>query len=752
MAKKKKFFKSKSKKGNSNNSQKKRLHPEVFKSMWAIIMASLSVLSVLSFINKAGSFGELIKTILSFVTGWGMYVAPVVFLGAAIMLILSWERSSGKSILFSAFLFFSSLLGIFALTNGTREVAIIRGGYWGYFFAWPLDYFLGKMGGLVILLTFLFISIVVGFHVRLGEILSNMRENRNLKKSALQVKVGDEKVKVKKFSARGGSVFDGKNKKEKQSATTLDIKDYQQEQKEEDQPKSDKKPKASNKKEEDFITSSADGSKLKNFPLPPIDLLDKETGKPTSGDIVANANIIKRTLQNFGIDVDMSEVNVGPTVTQYTLKPAEGVKLARVTALRNDLSLALAAHPIRIEAPIPGRSLVGIEIPNKVSSQVRLGSLLKNPEFMKQDGNLTLALGRDVKGLPLYADLGRMPHMLIAGATGTGKTITLNAIMLSLLFKNSPQFLRFILIDPKRVEFNTYAGIPNLLAPIITDNSKAVNSLKWLVGEMERRFEVLAEVRARDLYSYNNNKKVIKEGSTMPYIVVIIDELADLMSSKGREVEALIVRISQMARAVGIHLILATQRPSVEIVTGLIKANITARVALQVGSQVDSRTILDSGGAESLLGRGDMLFLSPERSKPIRLQGAYISQEEIIRVSRFLKEQKEKLEPADDFATEIAEEKNTTVSPNQSIDFDEVDSNTQDDELFITARDLIIKQQKASASYLQRRLKIGYARAARLLDMLEDSGVVGPADGAKPRDVYMSYDEDDEGYGDGELT
>lgn len=746
---KKRFFKSKSKKGNSNNSQKKRLHPEVFKSMWVIIMASLSVLSILSFINKAGSFGELIKTILSFVAGWGMYVAPVVFLGAAIMLILSWEKSSGKSILFSAFLFFSSLLGIFALTNGTREVAIIRGGYWGYFFVWPLDYFLGKMGGLVILLTFLFISIVIGFHVRLGEILSNMRENRNLKKSSLQVKIGDEKV--KKFSARGGSSFGGKNKKEKQSATTLDIKNYQQEQKEEDQLKSDKKPKASNKKEEDFIASSADGAKLKNFRLPSIDLLDEETGKPTSGDIVANANIIKRTLQNFGIDVDMSEVNVGPTVTQYTLKPAEGVKLARVTALRNDLSLALAAHPIRIEAPIPGRSLVGIEIPNKVSSQVRLGSLLKNPEFMKQDGNLTLALGRDVKGSPLYADLGRMPHMLIAGATGTGKTITLNAIMLSLLFKNPPQFLRFILIDPKRVEFNTYAGIPNLLAPIITDNNKAVNSLKWLVGEMERRFEVLAEVRARDLHSYNNNKKVIKEGSTMPYIVVIIDELADLMTSKGREVEALIVRISQMARAVGIHLILATQRPSVEIVTGLIKANITARVALQVGSQVDSRTILDAGGAESLLGRGDMLFLSPERSKPIRLQGAYISQEEISRVSKFLKEQKEKLEPADDLATEIAEEKNTIVSPNQSIDFDEVDSNTQDDELFITARDLIIKQQKASASYLQRRLKIGYARAARLLDMLEDSGVVGPADGAKPRDVYMSYDEDGNEHGDGEL-
>ena len=739
MAKKKKFFKSKFKKGNSNNFQKKKLHPEVSKSMWAIIMASLAVLSVLSFINKAGSFGELIKYFLSFIAGWGMYIVPIVFLGVAVMFVLSWERSSSKSILFSTFLFFSSLLGVFALTNDVREIAITRGGYWGYFFAWPLDYFLGKIGGFVILLTFLFISIIVGFHVRLGEILSNMRENRKLKKSALQIKIGDGKVKVKKF----------KDKKKKQSATTLDIKNYQQTQAEEDQPKSDKKSKSSDKKGEDFVTSSTDDAKLKNFPLPPLDLLDDETGKPTSGDIVANANIIKRTLQNFGIDVDMSEVNVGPTVTQYTLKPAEGVKLSRVIALRNDLSLALAAHPIRIEAPIPGRSLVGIEIPNKVSSQVRLGSLLKNPKFKEQSGDLILALGRDVKGSPLYADLGKMPHMLVAGATGTGKTISLNAIILSLLFKNRPQFLRFILIDPKRVEFNAYADIPHLLAPIITDNNKAVNSLKWLVGEMERRFEVLAEVRARDLYSYNNNKKVIKEGNTMPYIVVIIDELADLMTSKGREVEALIVRIAQMARAVGIHLILATQRPSVEIVTGLIKANITARVAFQVGSQIDSRTILDASGAEALLGNGDMLFLSPERSKPIRLQGAYISQAEVNRVSRFLKEQKEKLEPGDALVTEIAEEKNTIVSPHQSIDFDKINSNTQDDELFITAKDLIIKQQKASASYLQRRLKIGYARAARLLDMLEDSGVVGPADGAKPRDIYISYDKDDDEYGDG---
>lgn len=701
---------------------KKKMHPEISKSIWAITMASLAVLSFLSFFNKAGTFGNAIKNILIFISGWGMYVAPFLFLGISIMLILSWERNTSKSIIFSAFLFFSSILGIFALSNYTQDVAIVRGGYWGYLFVWPLMNFLGPVGAYVILAALIIISIIVGFHLRVGEIVSNLREAKKLKKSSLLVNVGGDSKITKKQE---------KLDKGKLEEAGVSIRDYQDTSSDEEKVKSDFK------KEDSFIAASST-VQFKDFKLPSTELLAQETGKPTSGDIVANANIIKRTLQNFRIDIEMGEVNVGPTVTQYTLKPAMGVKLASITALNNDLSLALAAHPLRIEAPIPGRSLVGIEIPNKASSQVRLGSLLENPLFKENSGKLVLALGRDVKGSPIYADLSKMPHMLVAGATGAGKTIALNALILSLLYRNPPQLLRFILIDPKRVEFPVYAGIPHLLAPIIVDNNKAVNALKWAVGEMERRFEVLSEIKARDIHVYNSNKKIIKNEEQLPFIVIIIDELADLMSSKGREVEAVIVRIAQMARAVGIHLVLATQRPSVEIITGLIKANITARMAFQVGSQVDSRTILDMGGAEKLLGNGDMLFLSPERSKPFRVQGAYIGETETKKVTDYLRAQnKEEDKDIQDFDKDVAKR------PGHSIDLDSVESNT-DDELFDEARDLVIEEGKASASYLQRKLRIGYARAARLLDMLEDAGIVGPPDGARPREVYMDYEEDEE--------
>ncbi|OGZ61650.1 MAG: hypothetical protein A3H51_00135 [Candidatus Spechtbacteria bacterium RIFCSPLOWO2_02_FULL_38_8] len=706
MAKKRKKFSSKPKKEVKDN----KLNPEVSKSIWAIILTVVSVLSVLSFFNKAGSFGSLIKNILNFTAGWGMYVAPVVFLGMAVMFIISWERNTSKSIVFSVFLFFSSLLGIFALTDYVRETAIIRGGYWGYLFAWPIVKFLGVLGAFIILFAFLFIAVIVGFHVRLGEIFSNFREQKRLRKSAFEFETENSH----------------KTSKEGQGGEAVDIKDYNI--------SGEVEKKKEKKDGEEFAAHSSKNIQFKDFKLPTFNLLDQDTGKPTSGDIVANANIIKRTLQNFGMDVEMGEVNVGPTVTQYTLKPAEGVKLSRITALNNDLSLALAAHPIRIEAPIPGRSLVGIEIPNKASTQVRLGSLLMHDRFKEFPGDLVLAMGRDVKGSPVYTDVSRMPHMLVAGSTGSGKTIALNALILSLIYKNPPQLLRFILIDPKRVEFPIYAGIPHLLAPIVVDNNKAVNALKWAVGEMERRFEVLSDAKERDIQSYNSNKKVIKSNEILPYILIIIDELADLMSSKGKEVEALIVRIAQMARAVGIHLVLATQRPSVEIVTGLIKANITSRVAFQVGSQVDSRTVLDMAGAERLLGRGDMLFLSPESSKPIRVQGSYVSQQEIKRTTDYLRNQKETMNDGEE-----VEDFNETIrssSTSHSINLDNIESDMED-ELYEDAKALVIKQQKGSASYLQRRLRVGYARAARLLDMLEENGIVGPVDGAKPRDVYV---------------
>jgi S-DNA-T family DNA segregation ATPase FtsK/SpoIIIE len=465
----------------------------------------------------------------------------------------------------------------------------------------------------------------------------------------------------------------------------------------------------------------------------PLDLLEEEKGMPSGGDTKTNAAIIKKTLENFGISAEMGEINIGPTVTQYTLKPAEGIKLSKITSLSNDLALALAAHPIRIEAPIPGKSLVGIEVPNKVRTLVRLRDLFSLPQFKNSPSPLTIALGRDVSGNPVFSDLAKMPHLLVAGATGTGKTIFLNSLILSLVYRNSPEILNFILIDPKRVEFPVYNDLPHILNDVIFDVQKTVNSLKWLIEEMERRFEILALSQTRDITGYNR-MALERKTEPMPYIVLIIDELADLMAARGKEIEAAVVRLAQMARAVGIHLVLATQRPSTEVITGLIKANITSRVTFQVASQIDSRTVIDTAGAEKLLGQGDMLFLSTETLKPKRIQGAFVSEKEVKRVVEFLKSkyqnQKVKIESLE---RKLAETEGEIEIPKE-MEFDE-------DPLYEEAKRVVIEAKKASASLLQRRLKIGYARAARLLDILEKRGIVGPAQGAKPREVYFNEEE-----------
>ncbi|MEK7125056.1 MAG: DNA translocase FtsK, partial [Patescibacteria group bacterium] len=469
--------------------------------------------------------------------------------------------------------------------------------------------------------------------------------------------------------------------------------------------------------------------KLGKWTLPPLDILQKDTEDAATGDINASAMIIKRTLANFGIDVEMGEVSIGPTVTQYTLRPAVGVKLSRIGALNPDLSLALASHPLRIEAPIPGKSLVGIEVPNKKVATIGLRSMFEDEEYQKSPYFMPLALGRDVSGNPVYAGLEKMPHLLVAGATGTGKSVAINGILLSLLYRHSPDILKLILIDPKRVELSLYNGIPHLITPVITDNKKVLGALRWVVNEMEQRYHSLSQVGSKDIFSYNA-KVSGKNGSPMPFIVLVIDELADLMASYGRDIEAAIVRLAQMSRAVGIHLILSTQRPSVEVITGLIKANITSRVALQVASQVDSRTILDMGGAEKLLGRGDMLFLSGDTAKPRRLQGPSVIEKEVHEVVDFLKTQGDKIYEKDE-------------QPALQVDFNARAAITghggdqsADDDMYDDAKLVVIESGKASASLLQRRLRVGYARAARLLDLLEENGIIGPGDGAKPREVY----------------
>ena len=461
----------------------------------------------------------------------------------------------------------------------------------------------------------------------------------------------------------------------------------------------------------------------KDWKLPNFDLLDDNQTEVDSGNIEVNVAIIKKTLADFGIDVEMGEVNVGPTVTQYTLRPSVGVKLSQIAALQNDLALALAAHSIRMELPIPGKALVGIEVPNKSTAIVRLREVMQTKDFVDHKSKLVLALGRDVAGHPMIVDLAKMPHLLVAGATGTGKSVAINSLFISLLYRNTPQDVKFIVIDPKRVEMTPYNGIPHLLTPVVTENEKAVNALKWAVAEMDRRYKLLAEAGKRNIAEYNEASAL-----QMPYIVILVDELADLMATAQADVEGAIVRLAQMARAIGIHLVLATQRPSVDIITGLIKANITSRIAFAVASQIDSRTILDSSGAEKLLGNGDMLFTSAEFNKPKRVQGAYIGEKEVKKVVDFFKAQV----GAVIYNEEILEKPKRPLG----IPGMEGEGEGDNDPLLEEATEEVKRAGKASASLLQRRLRVGYARAARLLDIMEAKGIIGPGEGAKPREVY----------------
>ncbi|HKX23978.1 MAG TPA: DNA translocase FtsK 4TM domain-containing protein, partial [Candidatus Saccharimonadales bacterium] len=460
-----------------------------------------------------------------------------------------------------------------------------------------------------------------------------------------------------------------------------------------------------------------------NWKFPGLDLLEKKQSPADAGDVKHNAQVIKDTLGEFSIDVDMEGANIGPKVTQYTLKPPAGVKLTRITALETNIALNLAASAIRIEAPIPGQRAVGIEVPNVKAADVRLYGVLNSSNWQKVGSNLSFAIGRDIAGEPTLGELDKMPHLLIAGATGSGKSVMINTLLSSLLYRNSPSDLKLILVDPKQVELTPYNDIPHLLTPVIIEPEKCISALKWAVNEMERRYSLLAEEKVRNIKSYNELKQ--KDGEGMPYIVIVIDELADLMMVAARDVESLIVRLAQKARAVGIHLVLATQRPSVDVITGLIKANVPARIAFTVASQVDSRTILDQMGAEKLLGRGDMLLLTPELSKPKRIQGAFVGDDEVVKVTDHLRMQR----PPEYDPEIIAQPVQLNGKGGVVMDFD----GGGDDDMFKDAVRVVCESGKASASLLQRRLRVGYARAARLIETMEEQGIVGPADGARPR-------------------
>ncbi len=469
-----------------------------------------------------------------------------------------------------------------------------------------------------------------------------------------------------------------------------------------------------------------------------IDLLNQKQDKADAGDVNANAQIIRDTFENFNIKVEMEGANIGPRVTQYTMKPPAGAKLTKITALADNLALDLAATSIRMEAPIPGKRAVGIEVPNLKYATVRTSSILLSKEWQEHKSPLAFAIGKDISGKAIVADLIKMPHVLVAGQTGSGKSVMINTILTSLLYRNSPADLKLVLVDPKRVELKPYDDIPHLLTPVITEPEKCISALKWAVAEMERRYHALSEVKKRNIEEYNE----LKKGEGMPYIVIVIDELADLMMMAARDVEALIVRIAQKARAVGIHLVLATQRPSVDVITGLIKANVPGRIAFTTQSQVDSRTIIDQAGAEKLLGQGDMLLLTSDMPKPKRVQGALISEGETNKVMDFLRMQRP---PAYDDEV-VSQPVQLNGKGGIVADY----GSPADDDMFRDAVRVVIENRKASTSLLQRKLRIGYGRAARLMEQMEEQGIIGQADGSRPREVLVSSLESV--FGSGEMS
>lgn len=681
-----------------------RLHPDTKKSVAGVVLAGMGIFFILVYFGKAGPFGESLFRILDKSVGWGYLALPVgLFLAAGVFFTSTRHRIFGSTI-FGIILFFASVLGLIEI------FAPGEGGWLGMALG-ALKYPLGEIAAALINIITLLVSLLITLNLSI-KIPYFGREEIVQEEESI---VADQFVEEEKIEEKGK---DKKEDSEKREPVVLVEESRRRKAKEE---AALRQPSFAGKAPSLFD---------ENYVFPPLSLLKTGEEKPSIGDLRANANIIKRTLESFGIPVEMGEINVGPAVTRYTLKPAEGIKLSKITALNQDLSLALAAHPIRIEAPIPGKSLVGIEVPNRAAALVRLSNLMTYPEF-QSSGLLSFAVGRDVSGKPVFANIDKMPHLLIAGATGSGKSVMIHSLLVSLLYKNSPKTLRLVLIDPKRVELSLYRDLPHLIGPVILESKKALGVFRWAIGEMDRRYDTLLQAGARDIKSYNAKFPE----RPLPYVLIVIDELADLMTSYGRDVEGYIVRLAQMARATGLHLILSTQRPSVEIITGLIKANITSRIAMQVASQVDSRTILDTAGAEKLLGSGDLLFVSAELSKPKRIQGAYISEEEVKKVTEFIRKNNGSFgggEEEEDLAKAI----NSNESSEKDI-FDHFLEEEEGDELYEEAVEIVRQAKKASASLLQRRLKIGYARAARLLDLMEAKRIIGPGEGAKPREVYL---------------
>ena len=777
-------------KSSSRNGARKRKN-SIDKNLVVVIMIITSLLLCVLIYAQSGWIGEHLSPVLGGIMGWIKYIIPVGTFAIAIKIAVDDKDYLSKKIInYIIFLLcIAATMIIVEINNNTLSVNTdfstfleeaydlgtqnIAGGVVGAAIALPICKLLGTIGGIILLIGIAFITLINLFEIKPAEIISDwvarMKERREYDEEDEPEEDEDEdEILVEKKKEK---VKNKKNKKDKtqpvQEKEEIPIEDQITINLNETEPKKKKlthgkgdvqveeaKPnqieanlfkqeqeKKEEKTKEVLVLEHGLTEEEENYEFPPIELLSEGEGRVLKGGkkaLTDTAAKLQKTLYSFGVSAKVENVSVGPAITRYEVKPAEGVRVSKIANLADDIALSLAAQSIRIEAPIPGKQAVGIEIPNKENEVVHLRDIIETEEFVNHKSKLALALGKNVAGEAVIADVAKMPHVLIAGSTGSGKSVCINTLITSILYKAKPNEVKLLMVDPKVVELSVYNGIPHLLIPVVTDPKKAAGALSWAVQEMVNRYSLFAEKGVRDIKGYN--AAIEKEGGTgkLPQIVIIIDELADLMMVAAKEVEDAICRLAQMARAAGMHLVIATQRPSVDVITGIIKANIPSRIAFAVSSQVDSRTILDTAGAEKLLGKGDMLFYPSGAPKPTRVQGSYVSDEEVEKIVDFLKFNGGEAKYNEDIMESIEKANSTDQELDKEANEDDADP------LLMDAIDTVVEAGQASTSFIQRRFKVGYARAGRIIDQMEERGIISGYQGSKPREVLITKERLDE--------
>ena len=722
-----------------------------------LIIASI-LLTILIY-TKAGYIGQTLSPILGGIMGWIKYIIPVGTFAIAIFLACDEDKDNfmKKILQYAVFLLcITTIITVIQISQGKLSTANgfeeaikqayyngsknIGGGAVGAICAIGLINLVGKIGTVIIAIGIAIIDSIFLFGIKPAELLKEYIETRNEKKQEAKA----QRIEQRKLRADKEVVPKEKEEKKKKSnimpednIVTEDQINIKMANNNEEQTSLFKKQEEikEDKSKEILTLEHALTVEDENYEFPPVEFLTpgKTATKMGKKAVTDTANKLQKTLYSFGVSAKVENVSVGPTITRYELKPAEGVRVSKIANLADDIALSLAAETIRIEAPIPGKQAVGIEIPNKEKEVVHLRDIIDSNEFKNAKSKLSFALGKNAAGEAIVTDIAKMPHVLIAGSTGSGKSVCINTLITSIIYKAKPSEVKLVMVDPKVVELSVYNGIPHLLIPVVTDPKKAAGALAWAVQEMVNRYHLFAEKNVRDIAGYN--EALEKEGAEgkLPQIVIIIDELADLMMVAKNDVEDAICRLAQMARAAGMHLVIATQRPSVDVITGIIKANIASRISFAVTSQVDSRTILDSAGAEKLLGKGDMLFFPTGVLKPIRIQGAFVSDSEVEKIVSFLKEN-----GGPTYSEDVLEKIERANSTDKELDEQDDD---ETDPFLMEAIDTVVDLGQASASFIQRRFKVGYARAGRIIDQMEARGIISGYEGSKPRQVLVSKEQ-----------